>query len=197
MQKYHQKTMKKNPALTGFIISVLFVIMAFGVYFLFLSKKDYYLVDNPTPEIYYFRINDDAERIITAGQYIKVDLPKGTNRIKVYDEKKSMIYDSAFTVNKVRGLLNISHQDYYINTQYYGYDLKRDSLLLALGTTMIDGKAYHGAPKLFNSLYTEDFYYNLDERYDPVIKNIQKVEARTKIFRKQDFLNYYKDYYQF
>lgn len=189
--------MKKNPALTGFIISVLVVIMAFGVYFVFLAKKDYFLVDNPTPEVYYFRLNDDDERIITSGQYIKVDMPRGKNSIKVYDNKKTMLYDSVFTVNKGRGLLNISHQDYYINTQYYGYDLKRDSLLSAIGTTMIDGKAYHGAPKLFNSLYTDDFYYNLDEKYDPVVKNIQKVEARTKIFRKQDFLNYYKEYYQF
>lgn len=50
-------------------------------------------------------------------------------------------------------------------------------------------------PKKVNKLYTEDFYYNVNEDYDKVIKNIQKVEFRTKIFRKQDFLNYYKDYY--
>lgn len=189
--------MKKNPALTGLVISVFMVVMAFGVYFLFLAKEDYILVDNPTPDVYYFKINNTEERIITSGQYVKMDMPKGKNSIQVFDSNKKKLYDSVFTVNKVRGLVNIAHQDYYINTQYYGYDVKKDSLLLALGTTIIDGKTYHGAPKLFKGLYTEDFYYNVDQEFDKVIKNIQKTEARTKIYRKQDFLNYYKEYYQF
>ena len=46
-------------------------------------------------------------------------------------------------------------------------------------------------------LYTDDFYFNIDEDYDKVVKNVQKVESRTKIFRKHDFLNYYKEYYKF
>ena len=68
---------------------------------------------------------------------------------------------------------------------------------MALGNTKIDGEDFVGAPKKFNKLYTDDFYYNVDEDYDKVIKNIQKVESRSKIFRKQDFLNYYKEYYKF
>ncbi|MBW8360926.1 MAG: hypothetical protein K0M56_01925 [Kaistella sp.] len=189
--------MKNNPALKGLLISVAAVLIAFGIYFFFLAKKNEFLVDNPTANTYYFKINNGAEKIISAGQYVKVDLQKGRNSVKVFDDKKSLLYDSSFTVNKVRGLLNIAHQDYYINTQYYGYDLKKDSLLLALDKTMIDGKLHLGAPKHFNRLYTDDFYYNVDEDYDKVVKNIQKTESRTKIFRKQDFLNYYKEYYKF
>ena len=45
-------------------------------------------------------------------------------------------------------------------------------------------------------MYIEDFYYNLDEDYDKVIKNIDKIESRTKIYRKQDFLDFYKENYQ-
>ncbi len=189
--------MKISPALKGFIISLFVVAIAFGVYFFFLAKKNYYLVDNPTPDTFYFKINNGNEKIISSGQYLKVELNKGENNIKVMDQKKNLLYDSAFTVKKMRGILNIAHQDYYINTQYYGYDIKKDSLLLALGTTNIDGKSYYGKPKHFNGLYTEDFYYNIDEEYDKIIKNIQKVESRTKIFRKQDFLNYHKEYYKF
>ena len=188
--------MKNNPALKGFIFSVLAFAFAFGVYFLFLSKKDYYLVDNPTPDTYYFKINNDAEKIITAGQYIKVDLNKGSNKIKVLDKDRKPLYDTAFSVKKTRGLINISKNDYYIHTQYYGYDVKKDSLLLALGTTQIDGKSFLGKPERFKGIYTENFYYNIDEDYDKVVKNIQKVESRSKIFRKQDFLNYYKEYYK-
>lgn len=189
--------MKISPATKGLIISVIAVLFAFGVYFLFLAKKNYYLVDNPTGETYYFRLNKGDEKIIAAGQMLKVNLNKGKNGIQVFDGKKELLYDSAFVVNKNRGLLNIAHQDYYINEQFYGYDLDKDSLLSARKTTVIDGKKYVNAPKHFNKLYTDEFYYNIDEDYDKIVKNVQKVESRTKIFRKVDFLNYYKEYYKF
>ena len=41
-------------------------------------------------------------------------------------------------------------------------------------------------------LYIEDFYYNVDEDYDKIIKNIDKLESRTKIYRKEDFKNFIK-----
>ena len=189
--------MKISPATKGLIISVIAVLFAFGVYFLFLAKKNYYLVDNPTGETYYFRLNKGDEKIIAAGQMLKVNLNKGKNGIQVFDGKKELLYDSAFVVNKNRGLLNIAHQDYYINEQFYGYGLDKDSLLSTRKTTVIDGKKYVNAPKHFNKLYTDEFYYNIDEDYDKIVKNVQKVESRTKIFRKVDFLNYYKEYYKF
>ncbi|NHW58837.1 hypothetical protein HA378_27105, partial [Escherichia coli] len=71
------------------------------------------------------------------------------------------------------------------------------SLLLSHGKTVIDDKDYLGDVTHYNKLYIEDFYYNVDEDYDAVVKNIQKVESRTKLFRKQDFLNYYNEYYKF
>ncbi|WP_299183374.1 hypothetical protein [uncultured Chryseobacterium sp.] len=189
--------MKNNPSLKGLLIAIVVFVLAFGIYFLFLAKKNYYVVDNPTPNTYYYSINNGSEGIISGGQSVNVDLKQGKNSIKVFDKNKTLLYDSAFQVNKVRGLLNIAHQDYYINRQYYGYNLKKDSLLLALDKTVIDGKTYFGGAKRFNKLYTEDFYYNVDEDYDKIIKNIEKVESRTKIFRKQDYLNYYKEYYKF
>ena len=189
--------MKKNAPLLGLIFAVGIVLFAFAVYFLFLAKKNYYLVDNPTPDTYYFKINNGTEKIISSGQFLKVDLNKGTNRIKVFDKEKNLLYDSAFTVKKIRGLVNITHGDYYIHRQYYGVIPNKDSLLLSQGITMIDSKEYFGGPKHFNKLYTDDFYYNIDEKYDKLIKNIDKVESRTKIFRKQDFLNYYKEVYKF
>ena len=32
--------------------------------------------------------------------------------------------------------------------------------------------------------------------YDKIIKNIDKLESRTKIYRKEDFKNFYKENYQ-
>lgn len=186
-----------SPSIKGLIISLLTMGIAFAIYFLFLAKPNYYLVDNPTPETYYFKINNGEEKILSAGQFLKVDLNKGKNSIKVFDQNKTMLYDSAFTVNKVRGLLNIANKDYYINNQYYGYGLNRDSLMASKSGIEIDKKHYLGDVTKTNKLYTEDFYYNLDEEYDKIVKHVAKVESRTKIFRKQDFINYYKNYYNF
>lgn len=187
--------MKKLTApAKGLIFSVLAAIVAFAIYYIYLKKENEYLVDNPTPDTYYFKINNGEEKIIASGQFVTVDLNKGQNRIKVFDKNKQMLYDSAFTVNKLRGLLNISHKDYYVNKQYYGYNLNKDSLR-SKHHIDVDGETLFTDAQKVNKLYTEDFYYNVNEDYDKVIKNIQKVEFRTKIFRKQDFLNYYKDYY--
>lgn len=186
-----------SPSIKGLIISLLTMGIAFAIYFLFLAKPNYYLVDNPTPETYYFKINNGEEKILSAGQFLKVNLNKGKNSIKVFDQNKTMLYDSAFTVNKVRGLLNIANKDYYINNQYYGYGLNRDSLMASKSGIEIDKKHYLGDVTKTNKLYTEDFYYNLDEEYDKIVKHVAKVESRTKIFRKQDFINYYKNYYNF
>lgn len=189
--------MKLSPSSKGLIFAIATFIIAFGIYFFYLAKDNYYVVDNPTTKTFYYKINNGSEGIISSGQTVNVELKKGQNTIKVFDANKKLLYDSAFTVNKIRGLINIAHQDYYVNRQFYGYNLNKDSLLLALPKTNIDGKEYFGAPKRFNKIYTDDFYYNVDEDYDKLIKNIQKVESRTKIFRKQDYLNYYKEYYKF
>lgn len=189
--------MKISASTKGLIISVLAVLFAFGVYFLFLAKRNYYLVDNPTDDTYYFILNNGRENTIAGDQNFPVNLQKGQNRIKVFDAKRELLYDSVFNVKKDRGLLNITHHDYYINEQFYGYGLNKDSLIAVRKATVIDNKNYLNEPKLMNRLYSEDFYYNVDEDYDKVIKNIQKVESRTKIFRKEDFLSYYKSYYNF
>ena len=43
--------------------------------FLFLAKKNEYLVDNPTTKTFYFkRLITAKKKIITSGQFVKVDL---------------------------------------------------------------------------------------------------------------------------
>ncbi len=189
--------LKNNPSLKGLFIAILATIAAFAIYFIFLAKPNYYLVDNPTPDTYYFTVNNGEQKILSSGQYLKVDLNKGKNSIKVFDQNKKILYDSAFNVKNQRGLINIAHKDYYVFKQFYGYFRDKDSLIMAQGSINIDGKPFLGNIKKENKLYSEDFYFNIDEDYDKVIKNIDKVESRTKIFRKQDFINYYNENYKF
>ena len=50
--------MKKNAPLIGFAVAAFVTLVAFGIYFVFLAKKNEYLVDNPTNKTYYFKINN-------------------------------------------------------------------------------------------------------------------------------------------
>lgn len=188
--------MKKNAPLIGFLSAFGVMLLAFAIYFLFLAKKNEYIVDNPTSGTYYFKVNNGEEQIITSGQHVKVELNRGKeNSIKVFDEKKKMLYDSAFTVTQYRGLLNITNGDYYVHRQFYGYVPNKDSLLISK-TFELDGVKLPGHVTHHKKLYIEDFYYNVNEDYDQVIKNIDKLESRTKIYRKEDFKNFYKENYQ-
>jgi hypothetical protein len=68
-----------------------------------LAKKNEYLVDNPTSNTYYFKINNGEENIITSGQHVKVELNRGEkNDIKVFDAQKKLLFDSAFKVTQYR-----------------------------------------------------------------------------------------------
>lgn len=188
--------MKLSASTKGLLISIFVVLVAFAIYFLFLAKKNSYLVDNPTNKTFYFKINGSNEQIIAGGQTVKVNLNRGkNNKVQVFDQSKKPIFDSVFKVTQYRGLINIAQEKYFINKQYYGYNINKDSLISAHQPTMIDGKKYFGDIKIKNSFYIEDFYYNLNEKYDALIKNIQSIESRTKIFRKEDFIDYYNQYY--
>jgi hypothetical protein len=113
--------MKKNAPLIGLIVSASVMLIAFGIYHLFLAKKNEYLVDNPTTKTFYFKINNGEEKIITSGQFVKVDLNRGKqNSIKVFDDKKKLLFDSAFNVSQYRGLLNIAGEEYFVHRQFYG-----------------------------------------------------------------------------
>ena len=96
--------MKKNAPLIGFLSAIGVMAVAFAIYFLFLAKKNEYLVDNPTSNTYYFKINNGEENIITSGQHVKVELNRGEkNDIKVFDAQKKLLFDSAFKVTQYRG----------------------------------------------------------------------------------------------
>lgn len=186
-----------SPSAKGLLVSVAAALAAFAAYFFYLKKENTYLADNASAKTCTFSLNEQAPIILAGGQNIAVNLKKGKNHIQIWDEAKNVRKDTIFEVKKPRGLLNIGQEDYVINTQYYGYNINKDSLLVASPKTKIDGKLYVGAPEVFRGIYTENFYYNVDEDYDRIVKKIQTRESRSKVFRKADFLAFYQKYYQF
>jgi apolipoprotein N-acyltransferase len=59
--------MKKNAPLIGFLSAFGVMLLAFIIYFLFLAKKNEYLVDNPTSKTFYFKINNGEKKLLLLG----------------------------------------------------------------------------------------------------------------------------------
>ena len=183
--------MKKiNAPTLGFIIAFSASVISMLIYFVFLQKDHYFLIDNPTNKPIELTINQ-VKYQIESNQNQKVELEKGYNTIQ-FKDKNGQIKDTFFNVNSQRGVINPTLNEYITFTQYYGYIPNKDSLMTSKSTT-INNKIYFGDLKQENSIFISDFYFNLDEDYQKLIKNIDTLERRKKIFRKADFINFYEE----
>lgn len=184
-----------NKSLLGFIIAVVFFGLAFWVYDFFLKKNEYFLMDNPTSESVSVRWNEQ-KITLPAYQFVNVNFKNGRNRLQVLF-KDSIIVDTLISIqNPKRFLLNPTRSEYIIFTQYYGYVPNKDSLLKS-HQTKVDEKLYFGEIIKTKSLFIKDFYYNINEDFDKIIRNIDSIERRKKIFRKEQFKNYYRETYNY
>ncbi|MCB9202593.1 MAG: hypothetical protein H6604_06050 [Flavobacteriales bacterium] len=188
------KHKKISPSLLGFLIAVILSVGSMAVYFVFLQKDEFYLLDNPTSKPTVVELNDVKYHLQPYEQK-KVDLNKGRNSIKIYDDKNKIIRDTFFNVETKRGVINPTFNKYYIFTQYYGHVENKDSLMLSESMN-IDNKNYFGKIEADSTLFISDFYFNLNEDFQKVIKNIDSLERRKKIFRKKDFIDYYTNNYR-
>lgn len=185
--------MKKNPSLIGFlmILAILGVIVL--VYNVFLSKADGYVIDNPSDQTINMKI-DDVDYTIASQQFVRVDLEKGKHTLKFNYNGKAV--DTVIQIRKASGLFNPTLSDYYVFTRPYGYRENKDSLFTSQHIS-IDNKAYLGMITKEETLFIEDFYYNLDQDYPKIfLKSGEKKTDLSKIFSKEGFKQFYFENYQ-
>lgn len=184
--------MKNNPTLIGLALAILIVLFSVAFYFVFLNKKDFYLIDNPSDEIIELKINDVSYKL-APHQNVEVNLEKGEYRLIVlYNGKET---DTTFHVNSTRGLINPTKTDYYIFERPYGHRENIDSLYTS-HETLIDDKIYLGRIDIKNDFYIEDFYYNLTQSYPKFFMKKYKDSDLKKIFTKQEFKQFYFRHYE-
>ena len=188
--------MKKiSPNLIGFIIALLICVASLWIYFTFLQKKSYHLIDNPGKNSLLVQI-DENEYNIAPGQFVQVALSMGEHTISTKIENDTLpLIQRAFVVADKRGLLNPTLSRYYIYGMPYGPKVNKDSIFANLKTEF-KGKTYLGDLRIDSAIYTEDFYYNINEEFPAMTLQSENDTLRRKIFREDDFKQFYFKNYE-
>ena len=186
---------KLSPNLLGFIIAVLICVVSLWIYFAFIQKKSYQLIDNPGENNLVVTV-DERELLIGPKQQVEIELNPGIHTIKAQIENDSVILDATpFKVIKKRGLINPTLSRYYIYGMPYGPNINKDSIFENLKTTF-QGKTYLGDLQIDSAIYVDEFYYNLNEDFPKVTLKSENDTLRRKVFRENDFKQFYFKYYE-
>lgn len=184
--------MKKNPNLIGLLITIGIVVVCYLVYAFLLVKKDSYLISNPSEELLKIKI-DDQTFSVAPKQITEVEISPGEHDLKFEFNGKTV--DTVFNVKYHNGVLNPTRADFYIFTRPYGAARNRDSLFTSQ-TLTIDEKVFYGNIKHTNDLYIQGFYYNLNVDYPKFFLKKGISTDISKIFSKEDFLQFYFENYE-
>lgn len=179
-----------SASIKGLIISLGFAILSMMIYFWFLKKDNYFVIDNPTSSKIQVNWNDESI-ILKPFETKKIKVNENKNHL-TFINKKGEKLDTILNIKGLRGVINPTKTTYYIFTQLYGVVKNKDSIMLSQ-STVINNKVYFGNIKKDSSILIQNFYFNLDEPYQKLIKNIDTLERRKKIFREKEFINYYEN----
>ena len=183
--------MFKNPQVTGFFIALAMTVFSLVFYLVFIDQKQYVLIDNPTEKTCRVTLND-KKIILAPKQSLQIDIKEKNNITTFLDD--SLLYENKifFADNIKRALINPTLSEYYTYKNYYGYVKNKDSLLKA-SHIYIDSIVFFGEIRKLNQLYIKDFYLNLDQNYPSIKKNQDTLTGIIKIFRKNQFIDYYNE----
>ncbi|MDD3772630.1 MAG: hypothetical protein RBT46_02680 [Weeksellaceae bacterium] len=184
--------MKKNPVVSGLLITIGITVLCYLVYIVFLEKKDSYLITNPSEE--YLEVQIDGQKYtIAPQQYIPIQLKGGEHSLQFDFDGKST--DTVFMVTRANAVINPTRSDYYVFIRPYGGGRNVDSLFTSQ-TLTIDERVYNGNITHYNDLYIQDFYYNLDQDYPKMFLKKGVEVNLSKIFSKSDFKQFYFENYE-
>ncbi|MDR3273293.1 MAG: hypothetical protein LBT29_07420 [Flavobacteriaceae bacterium] len=188
--------MNKKAPLIGFIIGVLLLTTVVSYYKFFLEKEETFLMDNPTEQSLNITLNG-KKYFLAPKQTTYIEILDGKNTISAVSKEGDMVLKDTFFLaeNSRRCVVNPTLSDYYIFRRYYGYIKNIDSLYKA-HKTVIGGKEYFGEIKIDKNLFINDFYFNIDQDFAKIVNKGDSIESRTKIFRKNQFLEFYRSNYE-
>jgi hypothetical protein len=184
--------MKKNPSLTGLLLTVGIIVICYLVYIFLLEKKDSYLITNPTDKDLRVKI-DNQNYIVAPNQITEIELEKGKHRLNFnYNGQQT---DTTFDITRANAVINPTRAEYFVFVRPYGAGRNRDSLFTSQ-TLTIDKKVYYGNIKRYKDLYIQDFYYNLGQDYPKIFLKKGEPTDISKIFSKEDFKQFYFENYE-
>ncbi len=184
----------RHPAYQGLIISILLAIIIMWVYFTRIENENYVVLDNPTADVLKVHL-DENTFTLAPYQSLRIPLAEGSHTMTSYIED-SMISDEKFShVKKIRGLLNPTRNEYVVYKRFYGKSVNGDSLIRSNQFEM-DSTIYYGEMWKTDSAYISHFYLNVDQSYPKIIKSMDTVSGIPKIFRKENFKEFYREYFE-
>ncbi len=187
--------MKKNPSLIGLLVVCGLAVLILIIYNTFLSKKDGYVIDNPSNKTLSIKING-TDFTVAPQQNARIELPKGKTKIAYSFNNKTV--DTVVDITRASGMINPVREEYITFTRPYGVRKNKDSIFLS-NNNAIDNKVFHGIIEKSSQLYIENFYYNIDQDYPKMfIKSASSEKATdlSKIFNKEDFKQFYFENYE-
>lgn len=184
--------MKKNPSLIGFLVTLVIMVFCYLFYTLFLEKKDSYLITNPSEKQIQIQI-DNQNYTIAPKQITDIKLKPGKHSLKFTLKGKQT--DTTFHITRANAIINPTRSEYFVFTRPYGAARNKDSIFTSQ-TITIDNKVYYGNTKRYTDLYIQNFYYNLDQEYPKFFLNKGQDTDITKIFNKEDFIQFYFENYE-
>jgi len=185
--------MKKNPIFLGFIIAFSMMVFSILIYRFYIDQDNEFLLDNPTEKTCKIILNG-KEYILAPFQNVKIEKLKKINTLKCFIEDSLVQIDTIFNIESVtKGIINPLKQDYYIYNRYYGFSKNKDSLQRAFLSKKIriDSVEYMGDIKIKNEILISDFYLNLNQDFPKLLKKQDSLIPISKVFRKNDFINFY------
>ncbi len=159
-----------------------------------IDQKNYIALDNPTDQLLEVEINQESY-ILSPYQTLSISLGKGRHRLRVLQKDSTYKSYEILRGDEVRALINPTLSSYVIYKRYYGKAVNRDSLIRS-HQSRVDSILYFGELYTTDSLYIKGFYLNVDQSYPVITKSMDTISAIPKIFRKDQFKQFYRQNYQ-
>ncbi|MDO5509572.1 MAG: hypothetical protein Q4F57_02640 [Weeksellaceae bacterium] len=186
---------QKNYSLIGFLIALACCVLAIWVYIQFINKNPEYLIDNQTNQVLEMQVNDNTYTV-APGQLVTTDRLSRQATVRWRTQGSEQWQDEQnIAIEHKRGMFNPARKPYFIYALPYGPGHNIDSIFRSQ-KTVYNGKTYYGNLKIDSSFYITDYYYSLTESFPKVTKASENPEFRTKIFREDEFRQFYFQHFE-